>query len=148
MPTNEDLFREIQEKDAADDARYRQALGGRELAKVKRKPVDPRSARQRYEEEIKPVLETRARIRSGLPPTRNPLVNLLLKIKGQDKLPELPKDQIIEPSKGLVIDGPTIAEAQKAIADNPEAFRDLAKAPADSRKVDAKRREPGDLRHD
>ena len=148
MASNEDLYREIREQEEADDHRYRQQQAMREIAKVPRKPVNPLAAQNRYQEEIAPVLEARRRVAAGQSPTRNPLVNLMLKITGRDKLPELPKEQIVEPSKGLVIDGPTIAEAQKAIAENPMAFRDLSREPEEARKVEAKRRSSTDLHHD
>lgn len=145
MASAEDLYREMREQEEEDDRRFRQAQAMKQVARVQRRPIDTGDAKKRYAEEIAPVLERRARVAAGLPPTRNPLVNLMLKIRGEDRLPQLPKDQIIEPSKGLVIDGPTIAEAQRAIAENPEAFRDLAKSPEEARKVDAKRRGAEDL---
>lgn len=148
MPSNEDLYREMLEQEAEDDRRYKQTQASKQMERVSPKRPNPQDARKRYQDEIAPVLEARRRVASGQAPTRNPLVNLLLKIKGEDKLPELPSDQIIEPSKGLVIDGPTIEEVQKVIAENPEAFRDLARSPVETRKVEAQRRNPGDLHHD
>lgn len=146
MATPEDLYREILEQESRDDQRYRQNLAMREVKKITPKPIDTRTAKQRYEEEIRPVLEARQRVRTGHAPTRNPLVNLMLRITGRDKLPEIAPQDIVEPSKGLVIDGPTIADVQKAIAENPEAFRDLARTPEEVRKVDAKRRGVDEVR--
>jgi hypothetical protein len=147
MASPEDLYRELQEQEEADDRRYRQQQAMKPV-RIQRRPIDSNAAKKRFQEEIEPVLEARRRVANGQPPTRNPLVNLMLKIRGEDKLKELPPEAIIEPSKGLVVDGPTIADAQKAIAENPMAFRDLAKMPEEARKVEAKRRGAEDLHHD
>ena len=143
---DDDLFHEIEEQEAADDARFKQQYRMQPLRNMARKPVDSTKARKQYEEEIKPVLEARARVLRGEGPTNNPLKNLYLKLTGQDQIVERPDFKMVEPSKGLVLDGPTLEEVRKEIEANPEAFRDLAKSAPEVRSVEAKRKGPEDIR--
>lgn len=142
---DEDLYREIEEQEAEDDARFKQRYAINEIKKVQRKEPDYVAAQERYEKEIRPVIEARARVESGLPITDNPLRNAWLRLTGKDKIVERPGFQIVEPSKGLILDGPTIEEVQKEIAANPEKYRHLAKIAPEVNPVEAKRKTPQDL---
>lgn len=145
MSREEDLYRELAEQEEEDDMRYHQARGGKEMKKIIPKQPDPVAAQKRYDEEIKPVLEARRRVQEGLPPTDNPLRNAWLKITGQDKIVERPGFQIVEPSKGLVLDGPTVDEVQKEIAANPEKYPHLQKHAPTVRPVMASKREASNI---
>ncbi len=122
--SQEDLYREIQSQEEADDAHYRQNQAMREIKKLPRKEPDYGAAQVRYNEELAPVFEARRRVLAGLPPTKNAFKNAWLKITGQDKIPEV---EAIDPSKGLVLQGPTVEDVQKEIAANPAAYAHLAK---------------------
>lgn len=148
MPSNEDLYRELEEQEAQDDARFDQRYRMKPIRGVARKEPDPLKAMKRYREEILPVLEARRRVAAGEGPTGNPIKDAWLRITGKDKVPEMAKEDVIEPSKGLVIDGPTIEEVQKIISENPDKFRDLAKAAPEVRPVAAERKPPSHYHHD
>lgn len=144
MPSNEDLWRELQEQEQADDHRYKQAQAMREIEK--RKPIatrmDGRSPEQRFKEDWSKRLEARRRVLKGLPPTKNPLYNAWLRLTGQDKLPQV---DVVEPDKGLKLTGFTQEEIVALIASDPKRFADLAKAPVSTQKVVASKRTAEDL---
>ena len=143
MPSNEDLYREMAEQEEEEDQRYKQLLAQSQIRRVQPNDPDYRKAQERYEREIRPVLETRARIIDGKPATGNPVRNAWLRITGQDKI--VPPEKIVEPSKGLVLEGPSIAEVQKEIAANPDKFRHLTRKAPDVRPTEAKRKAPQDF---
>lgn len=145
MSQAEDLYREMSEQERRDDKRFGQDQAMKEISKVKPREPDADKAMERYQREIAPVFEARRRIAKGLPPTRNPIVNLYLRLTGQDHIEELPESEIIPPSKGLVICGPTLEEVQKAIAADPKRFHDLTRAAPEVRPVQARRKTPEDL---
>jgi len=145
MPTNEDLYREIEEEETADDIRFNQRRAKDAIKAVKRKEPNAAIALQRYEREIKPVLEARKRIEDGLPPTDNPIRNAWLRLTGQDRIVEREGFAIVEPSKGLVLEGPSVEEVAKEIAANPEKFKHLSRQAPQVQKVEAQRRTPGNL---
>lgn len=142
---DEDLYREIEEQEDEDDSRYKQKYKMRELGKTPKREPDPVKAIKRFNEEIAPVLEARRRVQEGLPPTTNPFRNFYLKLTGQDQIVERPGFQMVEPSRGLVLDGPTVEEVQKQIAENPGAYKHLAKSAPEVQRIEAKRKGPEDL---
>lgn len=102
---DEDLYDEILRQEAEDDERYEQNLGKKVIKEERRLP-DVNKSFARFKEEIAPVIETRRRIAAGLPPTKNPFRNLILKLVGKDKIKDRPVD-IVNPSAGMIpIDPP------------------------------------------
>lgn len=145
MPSNEDLWRQLEDQERRDDARFQQTAGRRELKK--RKPIsqprnDNRSPMQRYKEDIKPVLERRRRVEAGLPISNNPIYNLYLKVTGQDKLPEV---DLVQPDEQFQVVGQTTDEIRKIISENPAAFKHLAKMPEKVEATGATRKTADDL---
>jgi hypothetical protein len=133
MPSNDDLYREMVDRDEADDARYRQSLAGKEASKVK-PVVDYEKAQRRFEREIAPVFGRRAKARN------NPIYRAFLKATGQWKGMDEGDVKLVDPSKGLVLEGPSVDEMQQRIAANPEAFKELAKRAPSVTPVSAERR--------
>lgn len=127
------------EQEEADDRRFEQARGMDPIRGVERKPVDPNVAAARYQKEIAPVLARRERAKNSR------AYRLFLKATGQWKGMEAGDVEEVHPSKGLVMTGPSLEEVQKAIADNPAAFKDLIRSPVEVRPVEAKRKTAADL---
>lgn len=149
MPSNEDLYRELEQQELEEDRRFGQGFAMKAIRRpVPPKREDPATARKRFEKEIKPVLEMRRRIEAGLPPTTNPLKNLYLKITGQDKIVYRDDFKIVDPTKGLVVEGKTIEDVQREIAEHPEEFAHLMRKPAEAQKTDAPRRSVDDLKRE
>lgn len=145
MPNNEDLLREIEEQERRDDSRYQQSAGMRELSKLKpiaRRRADNRTPMQRFEQDIKPVLERRKRVEAGLPISSNPFYNAYLRLTGQDKLPVV---ELVEPDKQYGTVGQTVDEIRQIISENPQAFRHLSKSPEHVRATGAKKKTVEDL---
>lgn len=148
MSRDEDLYRELVEREERDEALFERAT--KRKCDMKAIPLPPRApdadkARERYNREILPVLEARRRLAEGKPATNNPLVNLFLKVMGRDKLDELPPEEIVERSKGFGLVGPSVEDIQKEIAANPEKFKDFTRHAPEVRPVQATRRTPDDL---
>ena len=118
MPSDEDLYQEIQEQEDRDDALFHQNISGKIIGKVTRPEIDKEKALYRHKKDWKPVIERRRRVAAGLPITKNPLYNLYLKVTGQDKIPDVEK---IEPSKGMRTVGKTVDEIRKEIAEKAKA---------------------------
>lgn len=146
MANHEDLLRDLEEQERRDDARYRPFnLAGRELRKIKpvAKPTaDKRTPLERFEQDFAPAMERRRRLEAGLPATNNPFVNVWLKMTGQNKLPVV---QLVEPDEQFQVVGPTVDEIRKQIAENPYAFKHLAKARQKSQATNATRKTAEDL---
>jgi len=102
MPNHEDLYRELQEQEAYDDEIYNQQYGKKEIKKFKEGQIDSKAAAKRYNEEILPVIQARRRVAQGLPPTNNPITNLILKVKKQDRLTELSDKEIVTPTTEFI----------------------------------------------
>lgn len=123
MPSPEDLLRDMErdEEDVADLYRV-------ERKEAPRKLVNAAEARKRYERDIKPVLEARARVAAGLPPTDNPLRNLLLRVTGRDTVEELPATEVVEPTPGIGKHvGLTEEEIRADMLAHPERYADRRK---------------------
>lgn len=134
---NEDLYREIQSQEEEDDHRFKQNQAPKELKKLPRKEPDYLVADARFQKDFVPVFEARRRVLAGLPPTSNPFRNAWLKMTGQDKIPDV---EVVDPTKGLVLHGPTVDDVAKEIAANPEAYRHLAKVAPSVQPTQAERR--------
>jgi hypothetical protein len=147
MSGDEDLFAEMQQQEADEADRIARMVGQKPETKVvDRKPPDPEKALDRYEREVAPVFEARRRVEAGLPPTKNPIRNLVMRLTGNDKLTNRPGFEIVHPSKGLVSMGKSLEEMQAEIAANPKAFRALRKSAVPVQKVEAERKTVNDLR--
>lgn len=142
MPSNEDLWRDMEERDAEDAQRYRV-----ESAKKSepRRGIDERAALERYNRDIAPVIARIKRAEAGLPITDNPLKNFLLRITGKDKLPE--PVVIVNPNEGIAVQaGPTAEQVRQEMIEHPERFADLRKQAPEVKAVTATRKTAGDLK--
>jgi hypothetical protein len=117
--SNESLWNELREREEQEDARYKQNLAMKEVAKVKPKPVDYNAAMKRFNDEIKPVIERREKARTSK------AYRLFLKVTGQ--WTDLDAAEAISPTKGLVSAGQTPEELAHEIQQNPDAFKHLSK---------------------
>ena len=140
--SSEDLYREMLEREDEDDRRFKQRRAALDSHPVTVRRPNELISIARYNREIAPVIEARARISAGLPATRNPLTNAWLKLTGRDKLK--PADPV-DPSKGFVMTGPTATEVQAMIIANPEKFKDLKRKAVDVTPRGAKRKTSEDL---
>ena len=145
MSRDEDLYADLQRQEEEEDYRYQQRRAELDSHKKPRREPNETAALARYNREIRPVLEARQRVIEGRAPTGNPVRNAWLRLTGRDKIPDVPKKDIADPTKGFVLSGPTIQEVQKEIAANPAAHRHLARKAPEVRRVEAKRRGAGDL---
>jgi len=102
MANHEDLYRELQSQEAQDDELYEQQYAKKAAKKVPQVVINSKAAAERYNKEILPVLQTRRRLAQGLPPTNNPIKNLILKVTNKDKLTELSDIEIVEPTTEFV----------------------------------------------
>lgn len=132
MPSNEDLYREIQSQEEEDDMRFRQNQAPKELKKLPRKDVDYNAAVERFKRDFAPVFKRRELARTSV------AYRLWLKATGQWK--DLDGAKVVDPSKGLVLEGPDVDAMQKEIAANPDAFRHLAKTAPKVMSVQAEHR--------
>ena len=144
MATNEDLYREMVDQERRDDKVYGQDYTMK-AAKITPKGPDPDKGRERFKNEIAPVLEARRRLSAGLPATTNPLVNLYLKVMGKDKLEELPETEIVDRAKSFGLIGPSVEDIQKMIAQDPDKFRDLSRSAPEVRPVQVRRKTTEDV---
>jgi hypothetical protein len=123
--TNEDLYRELRQKEMEEDALYRQNQAPKAMRNVEPPKVDFDKAMKRYNEEIKPVFERRKRAQTSL------AYRLFLKATGNWKGMEAKDVELVNPTRGLVMTGPTMDEMRAMIAADPKAYRHLMKnAPA------------------
>ena len=134
MPSNEHLYRELREREEEEDLAYRQNRAPDALRSFTPKPVDHDAAMKRFKEDFEPVFRRREKARTSL------AYRLFLKATGQWKGMDVGDVEVVNPSAGLVLIGPTVEDVQREIAANPSAFKHLAKsAPAISH-VQAERR--------
>ena len=134
MPSNEHLYRELREREEEEDLAYRQNRAPDALRSFTPKPVDHDAAMKRFREDFEPVFRRREKARTSL------AYRLFLKATGQWKGMDVGDVEVVNPSAGLVLIGPTVEDVQREIAANPSAFKHLAKsAPAISH-VQAERR--------
>jgi hypothetical protein len=132
--SHEHLYRELLESERIEDHQNRQNLAMKELGKVALKPVDHAQAMKRFEAEWAPVFRARERARTSR------AYRIWLKATGQWKGMEPGDVEVIDPSKGLKLVGPTIEDVQREIAANPAAFKHLAKQAPQVGHVAAERR--------
>ena len=102
MANHEDLYRELQAQETHDDELYEQQYAKKAAKKVPQVAVDSNAAAKRYNEEILPVIQARRRVAQGLPPTNNPIKNLILKVTNKDKFTELSDIEIVEPTTEFI----------------------------------------------
>ena len=112
--SDENLWRELQEKEREDDARYRQRLADHTVGKFVPKPVDFDTAMKRYEEEILPVFQLRNKA------FRSKVLRERLRKSGDLAALYLDPKEIADPSRGMVMVGPTDTEIIKKIRRNPK----------------------------
>ena len=134
MPSHEQLYHDLQEKEREDDFRYRQNRAPDALRSFTPKPVDYVAAMKRYTEEFAPVFAARRKV------AKSKVFREKMRQSGDLKDMELDPKQIVDPTKGLVSIGPTAEEIAKQIAKNPKAFRHLRKMGIPVQKVNAKHR--------
>jgi hypothetical protein len=94
MPDHEDLYEDMERKEEAD-ARLLKF----ERPFVPRRDVNASDARERYLRDFAPVIARQKRALAGQPITRNPLVNLYLKLTGKDKVPT---PEVVKPTKDFM----------------------------------------------
>ena len=119
MMSDEHLYRELQEQEREDDVRFRQNRSMDALRGFQPKPVDMSAAMQRYAKEFAPVFERRRRAMTSK------AYRIWLKATGQWKGMEVGDVEVVDPSKGLKLVGPTIEDVQREIAANPAKFKHL-----------------------
>ena len=102
MANHEDLYRDLQEQEAMDDEIYNQTYAKKEVKKFKEAQIDSKAAAKRYNDEILPVIQARRRVAQGLPPTNNPIKNLIIKVRGDAKLTELSDQEIVTPTTEFI----------------------------------------------
>jgi hypothetical protein len=141
MPSNEALRREYDDHVAQEETKIMNI----QIAWRPPTAKPELTAEQRYELEIKPVLEARRRIAAGLPTTDNRWRNWWLKITGQDKIEELPESEIVDPTDSFAHIGPSEADVVKEIVENPDKFQHLARKPEKVKPVKAVRKTPEDF---
>lgn len=134
MPSNEHLYRDLREREEEEDAAYRQNRTPDALRSFTPKPVDHDAAMKRYAEDFAPVFRNRERARTSL------AYRLYLKATGQWKGMEAGDVEVVNPSRGLTLIGPTVEDVQKEIAANPSAFKHLSKSAPAIAHVQAERR--------
>ena len=130
--SDEHLYRELREQEQEEDARYRQNIAPQIVNKFKPKEVDYNAAMARFEKDFKTVFERRERARTSK------AYRLFLKATGQ--WTDLDAAEVINPTKGLVVDGITPDELAKQVQQNPDAFKHLAKSAPKVQQVEARRR--------
>ena len=135
MPSNEDLYREMEE-------RGRWKVSPMKQEKPVRREVDVMAAMGNFNRDIRPVIENIKKIQAGVPLSRNPLKNLYLKLTGKS---ELVIPEAVEPTVDPVIFGKNSEETRKEIIENLEEYRHLSKAKADAKPVNATRKTAADL---
>ena len=140
--SSEDLYREMLDREDEDDRRFKQRRAALDSHPVTVRRPNELISIDRYNREIAPVIEARARISAGLPATRNPITNAWLKLTGRDRLKDA---EAVDPSKGFTLAGPTTAQVQAEIAANPERFSHLKRKGIEVTRKGAKRRTPEDL---
>lgn len=119
--SHEDLRRDLEEREREDDARYRQIQAPRILGSLKDAPVvDHAAAMARYKDEIAPVFERRKRALTSR------AYRLFLKATGQWKGMEAKDVELVNPTRGLTMTGPTDDEIRALIAKDPKAIREGA----------------------
>jgi hypothetical protein len=132
--SDEHLYKELMESERREDALYRQNLAPKAMGTFKPKVVDHAAAMKRYAEDFAPMYARRERARTSR------AYRLWLKATGQWKGMEAGDVEVVDPTKGLKLVGPTIEDVQKEIAANPKAFRHLAKMAPQISHVGAERR--------
>jgi hypothetical protein len=146
MPSNEDLYRDLREREEEEDAAFRQNRAPDALRSFTPKPIDHDAAIKRFNEDFAPVFRRREKAMTSL------AYRLFLKATGQWKGMEVGDVEVVNPSAGLTLIGPTVEDVQREIAANPTAFKHLAKnapaishVPAERRNLEAKlSKEPRD----
>ena len=132
--SNEHLWREIRDQEMEDDARFKQNRAMDELRKSPPKPIDHDAAIKRFNEDFEPMFRRREKARTSL------AYRLFLKATGQWQQMDEGSVQVVDPTKGLVLVGPTVEDVQKEIAANPAAYKHLAKTAPQVGYVQAERR--------
>jgi hypothetical protein len=116
--SHEDLRRDLEEREREDDARYRQIQAPKVLGAFKDPPkVDHDRAMARFKDEIAPVFERRKRAMTSA------AYRLFLKATGQWKGMEAKDVQLVNPTRGLMMTGPTDDEIRALIAADPKAVK-------------------------
>ena len=132
--SNEHLYKELRDQEMEDDARFKQNRAMDELRKAPQKPIDHEAAMKRFNEDFAPVFARRERARTSR------AYRLFLKATGQWKGMDAGSVEVVDPSKGLVLIGPTVEDVQKEIAANPAAYKHLSKSAPQVAHVQAERR--------
>ena len=119
--SDEALYRQMREEDEADEARMRQNVAPEPVRKKAAAQVDYTAALKRFEQDFKPVFERRKKARTSK------AYRIFLKAIGAWPKEGLDGAEVVEPTKGLKLTGPTPEEIAYAIQENPEAYKHLAK---------------------
>jgi hypothetical protein len=117
-----------------DDARFKQNRAMDELRKAPQKPIDHKAAMERFDKEFAPVFARRRKAMTSR------AYRLYLKATGQWKGMEVGDVEVVDPSKGLVLVGPTVEDVQREIAANPAAYKHLSKSAPQVGHVQVERR--------
>lgn len=145
MPSNEDLYQQMLEEEAEYNE---QASRNLKVARGGQPPpqreVNHAVARERYNRDVRPVIERIKRAEAGKPITRNPVYNAWLKLTGQDKVP---MPEVVDPVFGLAKQtGMTVEEVRAEILAHPELYPDLSRKAPKVQVVPAVRKTAADLR--
>jgi hypothetical protein len=113
--SHENLWRELQAKEQRDDSLYDQELTGKATKGFVLKPIDRDKAMHLVKTEIAPVFARRKRAMSSK------AYRLFLKVTGQWKGMD-PKDvELVNPTKGFAMVGPTEDEVRHRMLTDPKS---------------------------
>ena len=110
---DEHLYRDLLETEEREDFRNKQSLASRALGTFKPKEVDHDKAMHLFKTEIAPVIERRKKAMSSK------AYRLFLKLTGNWKGMEVGDVELVNPTRGPVMTGPTEAEILAQIAKDP-----------------------------
>lgn len=115
--SDEHLYRELMESEQREDALYRQNLAPKAVRNFTPKEIDHAKAALLAKTEIAPVFARRKRAQTSV------AYRLFLKATGQWKGMEAKDVELVNPTRGFVMTGPTDDEIRALIATDPKAVR-------------------------
>ena len=96
MPNDENLYRELADKEQFEDQAYEQELAAKQLGKFQPPKIDSAAAMKRFNEDFAPVFARRKKALTSKS------YRLWLKMTGQWKGMEVGDVEVVNPTSGMV----------------------------------------------